>query len=521
MLDVRVGSSGGGSGGRWARATVVALPSTAVVGKECAKWTLALHGVWLDDVSRDGVRIDDVIIDDAVRDDASSDDLSSGAALFGNVEVPLNQADDCLRLPWQPAHQPTRGESGGGGGDGHGGGEDRSRSNLSGSGRQRPSCFAEDVAARAAKRRRLGGCSAAATPAAAATPGAPSQPTAKRLKLPTSLTNALLKDLDGGNPSTLAATVRDAGGGGWRATTRFAADGVAALLPSSAVVGAGKRHAQLRGSFQRVAALEDVLCRLTALQTPPAVQGALQPSQEPPPGGVQSLAELEAALEALLVAADAGSAPATHQGGGGGRAALATAAATAAGRLALASLAACWGRSALWELLARSAVRGRPASEGLVALAAKVLGAHAGAACAGGGASGGASAFQRAGSAAAAVGACGVATQCLGLVAAVRGPGALREPLRAAAAHRRVPCWAGHLVADALATYRAQFNAQDQAAHAAAAAMSKALGSKAIVAVAGTSSSSDELSKPSGAAALPSGCFKPPSLDVNNAMQLA
>jgi len=46
-------------------------------------------------------------------------------------------------------------------------------------------------------------------------------------------------------------------------------------------------------------------------------------------------------------------------------------------------------------------------------------------------------------------------------------------------------------------------------------------GSKAIVAVAGTSSSSDELSKPSGAAALPSGCFKPPSLDVNNAMQLA
>ena len=199
----------------------------------------------------------------------------------------------------------------------------------------------------------------------------------KRRKLSTTMTNALLKDLVGGDPLVLSARVRDAGGEGWRATTRFVGDAAAALAPEAAGPAASRaahakhgKSAALRGSFQRVAAAEATTLRLvefTGQQKvslepgPPSFTAAIQA----PPGSVQSLNELEAVL------ALCGRAKGAHARIDGS--VVARSAAVAGGRVAVASLATTWSRKDLAGLLESSSVSGKPSSEGLVDLAVAVM----------------------------------------------------------------------------------------------------------------------------------------------------
>ena len=214
-------SSSNSSQGRWARATVVATPAVAAApaaakGDVSKKWVVALHGVWadeLDDVSKDASPHAAKTSQGRSRDDDDDDDDDESPreavpARMCTVEVPEPQAAVCLRCPKQQQQQ-----------------QQETQGDLTTNASLAPlaQSFATIVLGHAVKRRRLGcktpaavrgavttssvavSASATAGPIAAAPVTTPA--TKKRRKLPTPLTNALLKDLDGGHFPDLAATV--------------------------------------------------------------------------------------------------------------------------------------------------------------------------------------------------------------------------------------------------------------------------------------------------------------------------
>ena len=232
-------SSSSDEQGRWAPATVVALPASATNGSGSGsgskgsspkggngtnKWTVALHGLWVadqDDVIGKG---GDGVSKHATKDDDDDDDDDDSPreavpTRMVTIEVPALQTSICLRKPKQMHQQKGQEE----------GSESSTAQPLALS-------FVTAVTAHATKRRRLGrasysssrpadaansadaalestggatsgAASDADAPVAAVPAASASTPVKKRRKLPTPLTNALLKDLDGGHFPDLAAAV--------------------------------------------------------------------------------------------------------------------------------------------------------------------------------------------------------------------------------------------------------------------------------------------------------------------------